>query len=54
MLGPSENIGILKDVTNEVNRKWKVYRCITKRLLDSETMFLPLENTVYPKFHSVG
>ncbi len=54
MLGPSENIGILKDVTQEVNRKWKIYRCLTKRLLDSETMFLPLENTVYPKFHSVG
>ncbi len=54
MLGPSENIGILKDVTSEVNRKWKIYRCITKRLLDADTMFVPLENTVYPKFHSAG
>ena len=54
MLGPSENIGILKDVTHEVNRKWKIYRCVTKRSLDSETMFVPLENTVYPKFQSVG
>ena len=54
MLGPSENIGILKDVTQEVNRKWKIYRCLTKRSLDSETMFAPLENTVYPKFQSVG
>lgn len=54
MLGPSENIGILKDVTQEVNRKWKIYRCLTKRSLDSETMFVPLENTVYPKFQSIG
>ena len=41
MLGPSENIGILKDVTSEVSRKWKIYRCITKRLLDSETYVCP-------------
>ena len=54
MLGPSENIGILKDVTQEVNRKWKIYRCLTKRSLDSETVFVPLENTVYPKLQSVG
>jgi two-component system CheB/CheR fusion protein len=48
MLGPSENIGILKDAMQEVSRKWRVYKCITKRL-DNETLFAPLENTVYPK-----
>jgi two-component system CheB/CheR fusion protein len=52
MLGPSENIGILKDATQEVNRKWKIYRCITKTLLDSDNLFVPLENTVYPKLPS--
>ena len=30
MLGPSENIGILKDATQEINRKWKLYRCVSK------------------------
>ncbi len=29
-LGPSENIGILKDVTREVEKKWKIFRCISK------------------------
>ncbi len=29
-LGNSENIGILKDVMKEVDKKWKVYRCISK------------------------
>ena len=49
MLGPSENIGILKDVMQEVNRKWKIFRCLNKRLVDSETIFAPLESTIYPK-----
>jgi two-component system CheB/CheR fusion protein len=49
MLGPSESIGVLKDVTQEINRKWKIYRCVTKRSPDAETMFVPLENTVFPK-----
>jgi two-component system CheB/CheR fusion protein len=49
MLGPSESIGILKDVTQELNRKWKVYRCISKNLADGETMFVPLEKTVLPQ-----
>lgn len=49
MLGPSENIGLLKDATQEVNRKWKIYRCLTKRLADTETMFAPLENSIFPK-----
>ncbi len=49
MLGPSENVGILKEVMQEVNRKWKIYRCITKTLGDADEMFVPLENTVYPK-----
>jgi two-component system, chemotaxis family, CheB/CheR fusion protein len=54
MLGPSENIGILKEVTQEVSRKWKIYRCMTKRSFDSDSMFVPLENTVYPKIQGHG
>ncbi|HKZ38217.1 MAG TPA: PAS domain-containing protein, partial [Chryseolinea sp.] len=50
MLGPSENISILKDATQEVNRKWKLYRCLTKTtIVDHETMLVPLENNVFPK-----
>ncbi|HEY0355895.1 MAG TPA: chemotaxis protein CheB, partial [Flavisolibacter sp.] len=29
-LGSSENIGILKDVMQDVNKKWKIYQCISK------------------------
>lgn len=44
MLGPSENITILKDATEEINRKWKLYRCINKAgLSDQGTFMMPLE-----------
>jgi len=29
-LGSSENIGVLKDVMSEVDKKWKIYKCISK------------------------
>ncbi len=29
-LGSSENIGVLKDVMTEVDKKWKIFRCISK------------------------
>lgn len=48
MLGPSENIGILKDVMHEVSRKWKIYRCVTKsRIIDQDGIITPLENRLY-------
>jgi two-component system CheB/CheR fusion protein len=40
MLGPSENISILKDATEEVNRKWKLYRCISKTGVHETANFL--------------
>ncbi|MBA4055112.1 MAG: hypothetical protein C0490_10395, partial [Marivirga sp.] len=44
MLGPSENITILKDATEEINRKWKLYRCVNKvGLSDQGTFMMPLE-----------
>ncbi len=30
VLGPSENIGSLKEATIEVDRKWRIYKCILK------------------------
>lgn len=45
MLGPSENISILKDATEEVNRKWKLYRCVNKAGLTEQGSFMmPLES----------
>lgn len=47
MLGPSENIGILQDAMQEINRKWKMYRCVTKTsMMDQEIMMLPTESRV--------
>ena len=44
MMGPSENIDILKDSMEEVNRKWKIYRCISKaNLVDHDNLMMPLE-----------
>ncbi len=51
MLGPSENIGVLKEVTTEVNRKWKIYKCISKNSVDTETIFFPLERTIATKLN---
>lgn len=40
-LGPSENIGILKDVMAEVDRKWKIYKCVSKsRIAEVELSYL--------------
>jgi two-component system CheB/CheR fusion protein len=47
MLGPSENIGALQDAMQEVSRKWKLYRCMTKTgMLDQEVMLLPVDGRV--------
>jgi two-component system CheB/CheR fusion protein len=45
MLGPNENIDMLKDVVEEVNRKWRLYRCVRKTsLLDQDNLMMPLES----------
>lgn len=47
LLGPSENIGILKDHMHEEDRKWKLYRCHSKSGFSTNDAFLaPLENRV--------
>ncbi|MFA6151124.1 MAG: chemotaxis protein CheB [Chitinophagaceae bacterium] len=36
-LGASENIGVLKDSVSEIDRKWKIYKCVSKdRISDFE------------------
>ncbi len=39
-LGNSENIGILKDVMKDVDKKWKIYRCISKTKTGEYEAFL--------------
>ena len=47
-LGPSENVGILKDVLEDVDKKWKIYKCISKiKTGDYETFVNPIEKTPY-------
>jgi two-component system CheB/CheR fusion protein len=48
MLGPSENIGVLKDVMKEVNRKWKLFQCISKSgISDQDNLFSSLDTRFY-------
>ena len=42
-LGPSENIGSLKECMHDIDKKWKIYKCITKsRVLANEAYLNPL------------
>jgi two-component system, chemotaxis family, CheB/CheR fusion protein len=46
MLGASENIGVLKDSMKEINKKWKIYKCIGKtRLIDTDHMVSPIHTS---------
>lgn len=46
-LGSSENIGVLKDVMKEIDKKWKVFRCISKTKTGEYDSFLnPAEKTL--------
>jgi two-component system CheB/CheR fusion protein len=50
-LGSSENIGILKNATEEINRKWKIFKCVSKnRLDDFPSYYVPLDK----RFHSIS
>ncbi len=47
MLGPSENIGILKDAMKEVSRKWKLYKCTSKAsVFEQDTLLSPLHDRI--------
>jgi two-component system, chemotaxis family, CheB/CheR fusion protein len=39
-LGSSENIGVLKDVMRDIDKKWKIYRCISKNKSSEYEAFL--------------
>ncbi len=44
LLGPSENIGLLKENMQEIERKWKLYQCISKsRDYEQDSFFVPFE-----------
>jgi two-component system CheB/CheR fusion protein len=45
-LGSSENIGALRDVMKDVDKKWKIYRCISKNKTGEYEAFLnPVDRT---------
>jgi two-component system CheB/CheR fusion protein len=45
-LGSSENIGALRDVMKDVDKKWKIYRCISKNKTGEYEAFLnPVDKT---------
>lgn len=47
-LGPSENIGALRDALEEVDKKWKIYKCISKgKIAEYETFINPSERGSY-------
>ncbi|HYV94361.1 MAG TPA: chemotaxis protein CheB [Chitinophagales bacterium] len=51
MLGPSENIGVLKDVLREIDKKWKIFRCeIKSRLSDYQPFLAPVERSVFSQY----
>jgi two-component system CheB/CheR fusion protein len=48
-LGPSENIGSLKDAMQEIERKWKIFKCISKtRLPGPESFSNPFDRITHP------
>jgi len=48
-LGASENISILKDVMAEIDKKWKIYQCISKtKVGDPESHSNPLQKFLHP------
>lgn len=50
-LGPSENVGILKDSVKEVDRKWKIYRGVEKsKLIDHEPFTSPSSKRIFTQY----
>jgi two-component system CheB/CheR fusion protein len=44
MMGPSENVDILKDYMAEINRKWKIFRCVVRaKVIENNSVMMPLE-----------
>ncbi len=51
-LGPSENINTLKDVMTEVDRKWKIYKCINKARIGEIELTNPGDKVLFPSYHA--
>ncbi len=50
-LGPSENLGAIKEYMQDVDKKWKIYKCAAKaRVLHTDTYFAPLSKEGYTPF----
>jgi two-component system CheB/CheR fusion protein len=48
-LGASENISVLKDVMAEIDKKWKIYQCVSKaKVGDPESYSNPVQKFLYP------
>lgn len=48
-LGASENVGLLKDVLAEIEKKWKIYKCISKtKVTDIDSFTNPTTSPVHP------
>ena len=47
-MGPSENIGVLREVMKDVEKKWKIYKCISKaKAGEAESYLNPLHKGNY-------
>jgi two-component system CheB/CheR fusion protein len=47
-LGPSESLGVLKDSMKEIDKKWKIFSCVTKPKAGDHDIFLnPAERSSY-------
>jgi two-component system, chemotaxis family, CheB/CheR fusion protein len=54
LMGPSENIGVLKEHMTEVNKKWKIYRTIERaRMLDNGYYLMQPDTRVIQKSGSL-
>ncbi len=50
-LGPSENLGSVKEHMQDVDKKWKIYKCVTKaKALSADTYFTPAAKDGYSPF----
>ncbi|HZG01707.1 MAG TPA: chemotaxis protein CheB, partial [Chitinophagales bacterium] len=48
MLGPSENPGTLKDAVQELDKKWRIYKCVEKaKTLEHEPFTSPIDRRLF-------
>lgn len=48
MLGLSESVGVLKTATQEIDRKWKIFKCISKSgIINADGYYAPFDNKTF-------